>query len=318
MLELRRPNEGWTNETLLVTVRGDSRHQEEIRRFVVRLPPPLPTWPHYDLASQAQVLATAASQGIPVPRVEAFVDDEQWFGAPVLVMSLENGRPGPELPAFDADLISAGERFQRRIHQGFVDMVVAINSADWRPLIGVVRGGERSLRAEVTWWREYIYWASDGTPPGRLEQAAAWCEETVPGREPAAALCWGDPRLENVLFRGAEIATILDWELAFIGPAECDLAWYLSLEEVAFHFLGRRVPGFLTREEIVTRYESGIGRKTLDLDWYLIFALLRAAAINDRQARLAAQNGIPYPGVAGDDNPVLAILLANIERFSPS
>ena len=53
-----------------------------------------------------------------------------------------------------------------------------------------------------------------------------------------------------------------------------------------------------------------------DLPWHEIFALVRSTAINDRQARLAAESGVSYPGVAGDENPVLGLIATRIEAVT--
>ena len=129
-------------------------------------------------------------------------------------------------------------------------------------------------------------------------------------------MCWGDARLGNVLYDDdRSITSVLDWELASIGPAEMDLAWYLALDDLTVHFTKRTLPGFLTRAELVATYAHALGRAVVDLAWHEIFALVRSTAINDRQARLAAETGASYPGVAGDDNPVLAYLTAKIDAF---
>ena len=94
-----RPKAGWSNETLLVTLASRTGGVERRERLVVRLPPPLPTWPSYDLTAQARVLEALSAQPVPVPRVVALELDEQWLGAAFLVMALEPGRPGPEAPA---------------------------------------------------------------------------------------------------------------------------------------------------------------------------------------------------------------------------
>ncbi len=317
VVELHRPAAGWTNETVLVTVARPDRDTAP-EALVVRLPPPLPTWPRYDLRAQARVLETLAAQGVPVPRVLAYDDDEQWFGTPFLVMSREPGRAAAEVPALDGELMGSGPEFQRALHGAFVDVLAAIHRVEWHTLAGVVRGGEHRLGDDVQWWRDYLDWATDGAPPRRLADALAWCAATVPAAEPRASLCWGDARLGNVLFEGTAVASVLDWELATIGPAETDLAWYLALDDLATHFVRRSVPGFLTRAELIAHYETRLGRPVRDLAWHEIFALARSAAINDRQARLAAQSNIPYPGVAGDDNPVLAYLHDKIETFTHS
>ena len=59
--QLDRPRAGWTNETLLVTLRGSG----DGLRLVVRLPPAVPTWPVYDLAAQARLLGRVGARCSP-------------------------------------------------------------------------------------------------------------------------------------------------------------------------------------------------------------------------------------------------------------
>ena len=320
VVELTRPNAGWSNETLMVTTRSRLGTAERTDRFVVRLPPPLPTWPSYDLEAQARVLDAVATQGIAVPRALALVEDAQWLGAPFLVMSHEAGRAGGEVPAFDPWINDAPADEQRRLHEAFASLLASIHRVDWRAagLEGVLRGGERSLAAEIEWWSNYIDWAADGAPTPSLARAIAWCAATAPEPQPAASLCWGDARIGNVLFSDDRaITAVLDWEMATIGAAEMDLAWYLALDELTTHFVRKTVAGFLDRAAFVASYEHALGREVHHLEWYEIFALVRSTAINERQARLAAETGVPYPGVAGEGNPVLPYLAEKIDRYEP-
>lgn len=313
---LDRPNTGWTNETLLVTLRD--RHAGE-QRVVVRLPPAVPTWPVYDLAAQARLLEVLAPEAVPVPELVAYEPDDRWIGAPFLVMAHAVGRPGAEAPALDEWVTGSTPELQRALHEGFLAALAAIHAVDWRAsgLVGVLRGSERFLADEVAWWVDYVEWAGDGSPTRALAEAAAWCASTAPvDAQPPASLCWGDARVGNVMFaEDRSVTTVLDWELATIGPAEMDLAWYLALDELTTRFVKRTVPGFLARAEFVARYEAALGRAVVDLEWHEIFALVRSTAINDRQARLAAESGVAYPGVAGDGNPVLRVIGRRIETY---
>ena len=59
---------------------------------------------------------------------------------------------------------------------------------------------------------------------------------------------------------------------------------------------------------MIDRYEALAGRSVEHFEWHEIFALVRSAAVNDRQARLAARAATKYPGIAGDANPVLDVI----------
>ena len=71
---------GMANETVLVDF-GPGH-----AGVVVRLPPFVPTFPHYDLAPQALVQNVVAAAGIPAPAPAVVVDDTSWIGSPFLVM----------------------------------------------------------------------------------------------------------------------------------------------------------------------------------------------------------------------------------------
>jgi len=321
VVALTRPNSGWSNETLLVTTSSSTSAGTRRDRFVVRLPPALPSWPSYDLAAQARVLDALAPTVVPVPRVIALEEDERWLGAPFLVMSHELGRAGGEVPAFEPWIAEASIDEQRGLHEGFANVLASIHDVDWRSagLDDALRGGEPALAGEILWWTEYIEWAADGAPTRSLAEAIAWCATTAPAHEPTASLCWGDARLGNVLYSDdRQITSVLDWEMATIGPAEMDLGWYLVLDALTTHYTKRRVAGFLDRDEFVAMYERALGRDVGNLDWYEIFALTRSIAINERQARLAVTTGVAYPGVAGEDNPVLRQVTRRIDAYTGS
>jgi aminoglycoside phosphotransferase (APT) family kinase protein len=308
--DLRRPSAGWSNETVLCTLNWE---QGDPQRIVLRLPTLVPSFPVYDLGAQARVLQRLATAGVPAPRLVAYEAGTSWLGAPFLVMSHVPGRPGPEAPGLDPWLAEAPGDAQRAVQERFLDTLASIHHVDASGC--ELRGGTGALADEVAWWATYVDWATDGAPPRLLADAIAWCGGTVPRHEPDAALCWGDARLGNVMFDDdRRVVAVLDWELASIGPPEMDLAWYLALEALTAKYTAP-VPGFFDRAGAIAFYEQRLGRTVVDLEWHEVFALVRSAAINDRQARMAHAAGVQYPGVAGDENPVLRYVARQIEQY---
>ncbi|HET6875100.1 MAG TPA: phosphotransferase family protein [Acidimicrobiales bacterium] len=302
--ELKRPDSGWANETILVTVGP--------RRLVVRLPQAMPLYPEYPLAAQAKVMAAVARGGVPVPEVVALELNDEWLGEPFLVMARVEGRPGPEAPVLDRDLAERAPALQARMQHGMFDQLPAIHRIDWES-----EGLEDFLlRGDlVAWSRYYIDWATDGRPPTALAEAIDFCAQHEPAHR-REVLCWGDVRLGNVLFDDEyRVTAVLDWELATIGPPESDLAWYLVLDDLLEAFTQRRVPGFDLEGPLVDRYEQAAGQPVENLEWHKIFALTRSVALSERLALLAAETGLPYPGIAGDGNPVLHQLTKRIQIF---
>ena len=278
----------------------------------------MPSYPEYDLGVQRAVLDTLGRAGVPVPRVLALEEDRAFVGAPFLVMSFVAGRPVADVVAFDPWIAAGGAERGRAVEERFLDALGALHRVD-RRLVDARAALRRGVAADLAYWANYIDWAADGSPARVLADALDWCRRTVPTDDPDRhALCWGDARLGNVCFdpATAEVTALLDWELATIGPPESDLAWYLALGDLTAHFVGRRAVGALDRTAVISRYEAVLGRPVVDLGWHEVFALVRSVAINDRQARLAADVGAEYPGVAGDANPVLAVLAERIERHT--
>jgi aminoglycoside phosphotransferase (APT) family kinase protein len=187
---------------------------------------------------------------------------------------------------------------QRRLHDSFLDLLAGIHVMDlstraWDFLPGGGQAGDELLSAEVERWERFLTWAGDGDIPGVFDDGLAWCRRHLPDPTPPASLLWGDVQLGNVLVaEDMTIAAVLDFEMASIGPAELDLAWFLVLHEMTVERCGGDLPGFPGRAATVARYQERLGRPVSDLRWFEVFAALRSGAIMVRAARLLARLGV--------------------------
>ncbi len=152
-----------------------------------------------------------------------------------------------------------------------------------------------------------------------LAEALEWCGRTLPapretrkgddasGAGGGTVLCWGDVRLGNLVFdRARQVAAVLDWDLAALGPRELDLGWHFGLEFMMQRLFGSRVTGFPEKVDAIAHYETRSGHTVADLDWHEVFALVRALAINDRHQRITGDT-------RRRDNPMGAVLRARLE-----
>lgn len=315
-----RASAGFSNETVLLTVRwaGDAGAVEE--RLVARIPAIEPMHPHGDLGVEAQVHAVLATAGIPAPVPAEVERDVGYVGDEFLVMPYIDGRVGPQTPPIDPWLLRLDPAQQRQIADGFVDLLADVHRVDLdhSGLDRVLHGAGGSVRDEVQWWREYLAWAADDErPPQLVSGLLDWCDTNAPECEPGASLLWGDARIGNAIF-GSDllVAAALDWDMAFVGPAEHDLGWFLGLDELASSLIGRTVPGFPRRDAIIARYQQRTGRALVDLEWYEIFALVRSVAVAFRLHRLAAAAGRPDVMPPPDQNPVVAYVEERIARIA--
>jgi aminoglycoside phosphotransferase (APT) family kinase protein len=318
LTECRRPSDGYSNETFLVAATWTRAGQPESLQAVLRLPPLLPSFPVYDLRMQAEVHRVVAANGIPAPAVIAVEDDPAWLEGPFLLMERVAGRVPGETIVLDPFVLEADESVQARLQRDFLEVLARLHTLDWSGagLGTVVPGAGRTLADEVRWWADYLRWDLDGDPSPGLLEAVSWCLDTVPGDVAPQSLLWGDPRYGNVMCDpDRRVTAVLDFELATFGPAEMDLAWNLALDGMSSRWLRRTVPGFLPHDAIVDCYQRMLGRELRDLPWHEIFALVRSASISQRQARLAARVGAPYPGPAAGDNPMVTYILRRIERL---
>jgi aminoglycoside phosphotransferase (APT) family kinase protein len=316
---VRHASAGLSNETVLVHAGWDDGARPATESIVLRLPALQMTFPDFDLRAQASVQTAVAEAGLPTPAPVTLEDDERWLGTPFVAMPFVAGQVGPQAPAFDPWLLELRADRQRGVADHFVDLLASLHRIDptGAGLPERLRGIDATVADEVAWWCDYAGWACEGEAvPAAVTELLAWCRTTCPATAPPASLLWGDPRLGNAIFDADQrIVAALDWDMAFVGPAEHDLAWYLGLDEVGATLAGRRVPGFPTRAEAISRYEERADRRLVDVDWYEIFALVRSIAVSVRQSRLAAAAGVRYPVPAPEHNPVIPYVWELIGRL---
>ena len=298
--EIERPDPGWSCETVIVE-----------RELVVRLPPLGDgIFPAYDLAQQAAVQAAVGAAGLPVAEPVRYEPDPGFLGTPFVAMPFVEG-PIPE-PFTAADPWLTGlpdDGARRAVWHSFLHTLGEIHRVDADGL-----GLRAGLNPELEWWERYLGWATDGSPPPGLADALAWCRSHRPSAEPPSTLLWGDVRLGNVIFDPDQLEprAILDWDMASVGPAEMDLAWFLALEQVPVDLTGMTVPGFGARDDTIAFTEHRLGRALQDLDWHEVFALVRASAVSTRIALLFERSGERSMFKPGED-PTLAAALARID-----
>jgi aminoglycoside phosphotransferase (APT) family kinase protein len=276
-IEVERIGEGHSNVTLMVQ-RGEVR-------VVLRRPPrpPLPPSAH-DVLREARVLSALENTPVRVPPVLATCDDESVLGVPFFLMEEMHGSVvTSDIPA---PLDSPEQRL--RISEELVDRLVEIHAVDWRDC-GLEGYGkptgylERQLRRFGGLWD---YNKTRELPV--VEEVGDWLAANLP-ESPPSTIVHGDYRLGNVMVADeppARIVAIFDWELSTIGDPLADIG-YLTVtwvqgddpDDTSFARLSAatRRPGFMTRDELIARYEERSGRSMAALNWYQALALWKAA-----------------------------------------
>jgi aminoglycoside phosphotransferase (APT) family kinase protein len=269
---------GWSSESLLFS----TTNLRQTKEFVVRIPPTGGgIYADYDLAAQTRTQQLLHDYGIATPSPIYYESDRSWLGSSFLVMPRIVGHtPSDTSYAMRGWLHGAGVDVQRRVHDSFLDTLVALQRVPIEDVPWLKRPQGVGNDAEVAWWREYIEWATDKQVPALITEAFAWLDRHRPAEEPELTVCWGDARLSNAIFDDTgQIAGVLDWEQACLCPAETDFAWWLATRRQTMEVNGidadPELPGFESRAHVVSRYEEMIGRPLQALGWYEIFAMVR-------------------------------------------
>src|SRR3954454_21376986 len=295
-LEIEPVGEGHSNVTYAIR-RGDAE-------FVLRRPPrpPLPPSAH-DVLREARVLKATAGQA-RVPDVLAVCDDESVIGAPFYVMSLVEGEViTTSLP--DA-LDTPAER--RRIGEELIDALVEVHAVDWQGC-GLEGFGKPTGYLERQLRRFLGLWEHNRTRDiPAVEAVAGWLRDHLPESGPATVV-HGDYRLGNTMFAPdspARLVAIFDWEMATIGDPLADVGYLCALwvdrddPPTMFELSGvTREEGFVSRAELVARYEERSGRSMTDIRWYRTRALWKSIVFMEGNYRRAVTGATDDPYLKG-------------------
>jgi aminoglycoside phosphotransferase (APT) family kinase protein len=268
--------EGHSNVTYLIR-RGEAE-------MVLRRPPrpPLPPSAH-DVLREARLLRALADTPARVPRVLAVCDEEQVIGSPFYVMERIAGEV--IVASIPDALDTPAER--ARIASELIESLVEIHAVDWMAA-GLGGFGKPTGYLERQLRRFGGLWELNKTREiPAVERVGAWLAENRPESGPAT-IVHGDFRLGNTIFAPgapAQLAGVLDWEMATIGDPLADLGYLCMMWAEPGDPTGglrehlgaiTRREGFPTREELIGAYEQRTGRSMRDLRWYTTLALWKS------------------------------------------
>ena len=273
-LQLRLITGGRSNLTYDVT-------DEQGRRHVLRMPPrTADAAQSHDTAREHRIFEALAGSAVPVPSMEAICTDSEVLGAPFYVAEFVDGAV--------LGTRSDGERLppaaRAAASRSIIDALAAIHSADVVDLglDGLGRGTgyiERQLRR----WSEKAARPEALSGPLLLDVHQALVAEVPVSQR--TCLVHGDYKFPNVIFDGSTgaLLAVLDWELATIGDPLADLGNLLAMwpnpGEPALVDMPTSNDGFLTRDDVISRYATKTGLDVTAVHWYQAFALWKVACL---------------------------------------
>jgi aminoglycoside phosphotransferase (APT) family kinase protein len=251
-----------------------------LQRLVFRRPPAVSLYSNYDLARQVLVMNRLRDTPITVPIVCWMDRDDKDLGTPYYVMEhIPTIGTANDYPSYHSQglYFDATPEQRATMWWGCVQAIADVHALDWRGLrlekLLMPQLGGRPLEQVVALCAEMLTWTSPDKHRQELIDGVDWLRDNI--YEPEhVVLCWGDSRLSNLLFGpDFEVVAVLDWELAYIGDHEADIAWMLFLDWACSEYEGiSRLKGSPTREETVERYEKLSGRTVRNLRYNEVLA----------------------------------------------
>jgi len=271
---------GHSNEVHLVHFQGKS--------WALRRPPRGPLLPTaHDVMREYRVLNALQNTPVPVPRVYAACDDPAYIGAPFYLMEYIRGEV---IRADGKNFANAPER-RRAVSEGMIDLLIELQKVDWRG-VGLEGFGRPDgyLPRQLKRWVDQLERTIPHTRPlPVMNQVRDWLQAHIP-ESPPATIVHGDYKLDNVMWAPIDPPrplAIFDWEMSTIGDPLADLGWLLSYwpdpsdppTNRGSMSTMQAEPGYLTRREMLDRYEAKTGRKMKDFPFYQAFAIFKLAII---------------------------------------
>jgi aminoglycoside phosphotransferase (APT) family kinase protein len=274
-LEVRQFAGGQSNPTFFLTEGG--------RSLVLRKKPPGQLLPSaHAVDREFRVMRALGTTDFPVPRTHLLCEDPSVIGQIFYVMDWVPGRilrdpllPGME-PAERRAIYDAMNATMAHLHT--IDPF-AIGLGDFG------KPGNYFDRQIARWIKQYE--ASKTEVIESFDRLIEWLPKSIPAGD-ETRIAHGDFRLENMVLHPTEprVLAVLDWELSTLGHPLADLGYnvmgYFTPAGQPQRLAGSDLEalGIPSVDDYVAAYCRRTGRERVDdLEFYVVFALFRSAAI---------------------------------------
>lgn len=279
---------GFSAQIFFVEVDYDDAQGAQSHTLVVRRQPT----DHvvvYGSSLELQGRMMAALDRLPQVKVPGWVGmelDPAVLDNPFLIMGRVDGQSATQNPNYNtvgwvADMAPAQRNATWR---NGIDAFAQLVSIDWQAdgfeFLARADWGQPGLDQYLgyieTWYRGCH---KDRAMP-YVDAAIAYIRTHEP-KDTAVNVLWGDSTPANVMFLpDGTVSGLIDWELAALGPAELDLAWWLYFDDLFSRRFGvTRLEGLPTRDETIAMWEAAAGRKAQHMEYYDIVVGLRMALV---------------------------------------
>lgn len=267
---------GQSNPTYLI--------DDESGSYVLRKKPPGKLLPSaHAVDREYRVISALAGTGVPVPRTHLLCDDDDVIGQMFYVMDYVPGRvfTGREMPGCPPGEVTA-------MYTSLATVLGTLHAVDYEAA-GLDDFGKPTAYVD----RQVARWSGQ-YEQSKVEECEAmdgvieWLTSNNPADD-SASLVHGDYRPGNVIFDNAspDVVAVLDWELSTIGHPLADVGYFLMpyrLDAAASPWglkgLDLESLGIPPERTLLETYGMAASLdKTPNIDFYIVFAMFRLAAI---------------------------------------
>ncbi len=219
--DLSRIPGGFSYETWSLRARWADKSGKHDERLILRRAPLGGVLEPYDASREFRVLRSLEGSPVPAPRAYWCDGTGEVLGTSFYLMEFVEGEiPLPWDESLDAPTKAA-------IHDAFADTLADLHSVDWKKtkldFLGVPTELDDPAALEIERCREVLDRIALRPYP-LLKEVIAWLDERRP-RSSNLCLIHDDYRMGNFIWRDGKIATLLDWERAFLGDPMADIAF---------------------------------------------------------------------------------------------
>jgi len=266
--------EGHSGFTYFVTAETGS--------YVLRLPPPgARIAGPADVVRQGHIMSALHQAGLPTPAIRMMSTDPVVDGRPFILMErVEGTRIEPTAQRENAmDIARSAVTVLKRLHA--------------LPLARTGIGDEDpvGLQAEMMRWGMLMQRAPEELTTRSGELGGLLAAHVPPERPPT--LVHGDYHYGNMLFRGHEVAAVLDWEIAEIGQPLLDLGC-LCIIAIRRKYQGAPNPGGAIDVSMEQLYDL-YGVEAEEMRWFAAMSLYKYASIFGYNLMLHRKGRRPDP-----------------------
>jgi aminoglycoside phosphotransferase (APT) family kinase protein len=178
---------------------------------------------------------------------------------------------------------------RKRLSETVVDTLVALHAVDIYGS-GIVDIGkpEGFVGRQVRGWADRWQRSKTGEIP-EMDEVIGWLDARVPtGKGLDATIVHNDFKLDNLMLDAANparVVAVLDWEMCTVGDPLVDLGLFLTYWTMTGGDRNSSLravtngPGWMTREEIIERYQMQTGRDLSQIGFYETFASFKVAVV---------------------------------------